>query len=278
MTVENEYEINIIYSNEKEEQEAKRIIDDLEKDSKSTFTGGTEMLSFCEKTINKQLDKINLGEKDELSNAQREYSYYNFWFTSGVYKYQENPVLLDPIMPRLTNHIFDKMQQVGLALVFKGLCSNFFRPLPTLLKAQISQDGRFHNGGGYIQICRFLYKLMNIRGRKKLDKYFPHEVAHLRIILRHLEALEFEEIEICAFASKQNFTRQNSPEFLLDGNYEAKTVLMGWLSALMRIPFSFEKIDPTFREKVVGYCQKFMFQGGILQGAVFITRERSRYK
>ena len=269
MSVENEYQVNIIYSSEKEEQQAKKLMEDLEKDSKSTFTGGAEILDFCENTINKQLDKINLSEKgiwkyksylmnhidlrvnvftaqkDDLSNAQREYSYYNFWFTSGVFKYQENPVLLDPIMPRLTNKIFTKMQ-----------------------KAEISGEGRFQNGAGYIQICRFLYKLMNIRGRKKLDKYFPHEVAHLRIILRHLKALEIEEVEIRNHAAGQNFTRQNSPEFLLDGNYEAKTVMMGWLSALMRIPFSFERIDPTFRETVVGYCQKFMFQGGILQAKV----------
>ena len=63
MSVENEYQVNIIYSSEKEEQQAKKLMEDLEKDSKSTFTGGAEILTFCENTINKQLDKINLSEK-----------------------------------------------------------------------------------------------------------------------------------------------------------------------------------------------------------------------
>ena len=52
---------------------------------------------------------------------------------------------------------------------------------------------------------------------------------------------------------------------MVRGLNHAKKILIGWLSALMRIPFSFERIDPTFRQAVVNHCKENMFSGGILQ-------------
>ena len=98
-----------------------------------------------------------------------------------------------------------------------------------------------------------------------MDKYFPHEVHHLRIILSHLAALRLEEDKIVKTFANQEYTRENSPEFLRRSLNDAKVVLTGWLSALMRIPFSFEKLDSTFRNSVVSHCQEYMFAGGLLQ-------------
>ena len=146
---------------------------------------------------------MNPDEFEQQTNAQREYNHIQFWFDSAVFKYQENPVLLDKILPQFLTAAFDKIQR------FK-----------------MDAAGNFVNGPGYLQVCRYIAKLMHIRGRKKIDKYFPHEVPHLRIILSHMKAIEAEELKIKKQYEGQNYTRETSPEFLSSALNDAHIVLI----------------------------------------------------
>ena len=44
-----------------------------------------------------------------------------------------------------------------------------------------------------LQTCLFLGKLMHVRGRKKMEKYFPHEVPDLRFVLSFIDVIESEK-------------------------------------------------------------------------------------
>ena len=82
----------------------------------------------------KCITSTNPLEVENINNAQRENNYLKFWFHSGVFKYQENPVLLDPILPDVTKSIFDMLQKFKI------------------------ENGHFVNGPGYLQQCQFLAK------------------------------------------------------------------------------------------------------------------------
>ena len=45
-----------------------------------------------------------------IQNSDREGIHLKFFFESSVFKYQENPVLLDPILPNITGKIFDSLE------------------------------------------------------------------------------------------------------------------------------------------------------------------------
>ena len=44
-----------------------------------------------------------------------------------------------------------------------------------------------------LQVSLFLGKISHVRGRKKLEKYFPHEVPDLRFVLRLVQVIEAEK-------------------------------------------------------------------------------------
>jgi hypothetical protein len=95
-----------------------------------------------------------------------------------------------------------------------------------------------------------------------VDKYFPHEVVHLRLILSHFDALKKYEQTFTKFVAAGEFSREDSPDFTRKGIHDSYLMIVAWLSSLMRIPFSFEKINPHFRAKVIDICKEFITHTG----------------
>ena len=103
---------------------------------------------------------------------------------------------------------------------------------------------------------------MHTRKCKKVDKYFPHEVHHLRLILSHFDALKKYEQTFTKFVAAGEFSREDSPDFTRKGIHDSYLMIVAWLSSLMRIPFSFEKINPHFRAQVIEICKEFITHTG----------------
>ena len=72
-----------------------------------TFTGGADALRQSQSVMLECINKTDPLAVEGTTNAQREHLFWRFWFTSDVFKYQKNPVLIDPILPTKTNAIFD---------------------------------------------------------------------------------------------------------------------------------------------------------------------------
>ena len=71
------------------------------------FTGGADALRQSQSVMLECINKTDPLAVEGTTNAQREHLFWRFWFTSDVFKYQKNPVLIDPILPTKTNAIFD---------------------------------------------------------------------------------------------------------------------------------------------------------------------------
>ena len=56
-----------------------------------------------------------------------------------------------------------------------------------------------------LQVTLFLGKLSHVRGRKKLEKYFPHEVPDLRFVLKLVQVIEREKDKAKNDEGKNNF-------------------------------------------------------------------------
>ena len=68
---------------------------------------------------------------------------------------------MDPFLPKLTSEIFEEIYKYSID--FSAITDNDTKRI--------------------LQYCLYLGKLIYVRGRKKIEKYFPHEVKDLRIVL-----------------------------------------------------------------------------------------------
>ena len=165
----------------------------------------------------------------------------NFEF---AYFAKESPVLLDPFLPNLTCFIFDYFKAFSKKMIDDG-------------DTITDDEARI-----FLQFSRYMAKIMYVRGRKKMEKYFPHEVSDLRGVLAVIEFIKSstaQESENLGLFNFKNYTRDQTPGYYRSGLRDAEMVFSAWLGALMRIPFSFEKIDPSFREKVQNYSLEYLF-------------------
>ena len=99
---------------------------------------------------------------------------YQVNFNKIIYVFQTNktkeqPVLLDPFLPNIMKRIFALLKRTNL---------------DELNETQMKV---------ILQVSLFLGKISHVRGRKKLEKYFPHEVPDLRFVLRLVQVIEAEK-------------------------------------------------------------------------------------
>jgi hypothetical protein len=122
---------------------------DQSKDSETKCFNANPAVQFTNKALTELVEAVSLDARQpEITNANREEFYRQWWFRSGLFKFQENPVLLDPILPGL----------------FEKLFTN-------LMSFKMTEDGAFVNIEGYLlQGKYFLPKLTQLY-EKKIEKH-----------------------------------------------------------------------------------------------------------
>jgi hypothetical protein len=122
---------------------------DQSKDSETKCFNANPAVQFTNKALTELVEAVSLDAREpEITNANREEFYRQWWFRSGLFKFQENPVLLDPILPGL----------------FEKLFTN-------LMSFKMTEDGAFVNIEGYLlQGKYFLPKLTQLY-EKTIEKH-----------------------------------------------------------------------------------------------------------
>ena len=83
---------------------------------------------ITDKKLTELVQTVSLdAPQPDITNAHREEFYRQWWFRSGLFKFQENPVLLDPVLPAL----FDKL-------------------FTNLMSFKMTEEGEFVNVDGYL--------------------------------------------------------------------------------------------------------------------------------
>lgn len=98
----------------------------------------TPQIQFTDKKLTELVKTVSLAApQPEITNAHREEFYRQFWFRSGLFKFQENPVLLDPVLPKL----------------FETLFTN-------LMSFKMDEEGEFVNVDGYLLQGKFVIRFL----------------------------------------------------------------------------------------------------------------------
>ncbi|TPX61395.1 hypothetical protein SpCBS45565_g07278 [Spizellomyces sp. 'palustris'] len=125
-------------------------------------------------------------------------------------KYQEQPHLLDPHLQRLVQPVIFKLRDT-----ITVWHERHERDEEGIMLAKVAR---------YLYPCfRYLYVLTKVRGYKTIVKFFTHEVSDLEPVLAFLETMD------CTLQDP-----------LL---WEARYVLLLWLSLLSMIPFDLRNVD-----------------------------------
>lgn len=87
-----------------------------------------------------------------------------------------------------------------------------------------------------------------------MEKYFPHEVPDLRFVLLFISVIENEKEKASKDESiykigVNSCPKLHEPQHCRLALKEAEWLAGAWLAAAQRIPFSFEKIDASFRQQ-----------------------------
>ena len=70
----------------------------------------TPQIQFTNKKLTELVKTVSLAApQPEITNAHREEFFRQFWFRSGLFKFQENPVLLDPVLPAIFETLFTNL-------------------------------------------------------------------------------------------------------------------------------------------------------------------------
>ena len=109
---------------------------DQSKDFETKSFNANPAVQFTKKCLTELVEAVSLDARQpEITNAHREEFYRQWWFRSGLFKFQENPVLLDPILPGLFGKLFTnlmsfKMNEDGEFVIIEGYLLQGRKRLP----------------------------------------------------------------------------------------------------------------------------------------------------
>ncbi|RHZ45413.1 hypothetical protein Glove_680g46 [Diversispora epigaea] len=183
--------------------------DDTCVKSSSHFEQASEFFSYLPILLNSIDDNTDNGEKDvEQERILRK-------LISLIDPYQEQPYLLDPHLENMVKPIVDLFRIYIKSFNAQDL---FFSRNS---KDNLAKDNKIQMSNKIKRLFTLMYYLMKIRGYKTIVKFFSHEVSDLEPTYYFLVALD-----------SQDYT-----------GWEARYVLLIWLSLICMIPFDLKTVD-----------------------------------